>query len=226
SLTLVNESPFRPIPDFIAFTDHGDGTGTIRIAPGAGDRGDYTVIAIATDNGDGSGAPLSGGHAFVISVTSPNEAPVVSYIGTSVAVAGETLRVPVLVSDMDQDALSYLVAGLPAGATISPTGVYGRALIEWTPTAAQIGSYDATVTVTDSGSGVATPASGSAAFRVIVRAANSAPQIAPVGNKAVTEGQDLAFSLRALDADGDALTYRMEGAPEGATLDPATGAFR
>src|SRR3546814_15107150 len=31
-LGLMNESPFRPLPDFISLTDHGDGTGTIRIA--------------------------------------------------------------------------------------------------------------------------------------------------------------------------------------------------
>src|SRR3546814_2404606 len=72
----MNESPFRPLPDFISLTDHGDGTGTIRIAPGANQRGDTTILAYATDNGDGLGEPLSGGYLFNISVTSPNEAPV------------------------------------------------------------------------------------------------------------------------------------------------------
>src|SRR3546814_4679856 len=52
-LGLMNESPFRPLPDFISLTDHGDGTGTIRIAPGANQRGDTTILAYATDNGDG-----------------------------------------------------------------------------------------------------------------------------------------------------------------------------
>src|SRR3546814_7611269 len=74
-LGLMNESPFRPLPDFISLTDQGDGTGTIRIAPGAKQRGDTTILAYATDNGDGLGEPLSGGYLFNISGTSPNEAP-------------------------------------------------------------------------------------------------------------------------------------------------------
>src|SRR3546814_9212670 len=65
-LGLMNESPFRPLPDFISLTDHGDGTGTIRIAPGANQRGDTTILAYATDNGDGLGEQLSGGYLFNI----------------------------------------------------------------------------------------------------------------------------------------------------------------
>src|SRR3546814_2463883 len=90
-LGLMNESPFRPLPDFISLTAHGDGTGTIRIAPGANQRGDTTILAYATDNGDGLGEPLSGGYLFNISVTSPNEAPVLSYLGPVVAVPGYAL---------------------------------------------------------------------------------------------------------------------------------------
>src|SRR5690606_21918254 len=51
------------------------------------------------------------------------------------------------------------------------------------------------------------------------------PQIAPVGDREVAEGEALAFSLRGVDADDDELTYRMTGAPEGAALDPLTGTF-
>src|SRR3546814_16054276 len=96
---------------------------------------------------------------------------------------------------MDEDALAYLVSDLP-GATISPTSVYGEARLEWTPTTAQFGTYDATVTVTDSGNAATDPASASRTFRVIVRAANAGPRLAPVGDKQATQGPALAFSLR------------------------------
>src|SRR3546814_249226 len=139
-LSLMNESPFRPVPGFITLTDNGDGTGVIRIAPGANDRGNYSILAVATDDGDGLGDPISGGYLFNIEVVSENEAPVIAHIGDAVAVVGQPLTALVLVSDMDEDALSYLVTGLP-GATLTPTSVYGQALLEWTPTAAQIGSY-------------------------------------------------------------------------------------
>ena len=56
--------------------------------------------------------------------------------------------------------------------------------------------------MTDSGSGVVTPVSANALFKVTVRAANAAPQLAPVGNQSVAEGGDLAFTLRG----GDTIT--------------------
>src|SRR3546814_1051305 len=88
---------------------------------------------------------------------------------------------------MDEDALAYLVSDLP-GATISPTSVYGEARLEWTPTTAQFGTYDETVTVTDSGNAAPDPASASRTFRVIVRAANAGPRLAPVGDRQATGG--------------------------------------
>ena len=223
-LKAINESPFLPLPAFITLTDNGDGTGALRIAPGANQRGDYTIIVVATDNGDGLGDPLAGGYSFNIKVTSPNEAPVIGYLGDAVAVIGQAMSIPVLVSDMDQDALTYAVSGL-VGATLTPTAVYGKALLNWTPTAAQAGSYTAQVSVTDSGSGVTTPATTTASFKVIVRAANSGPQLVPIGPRQGTEAELLGFTLRATDPENDKLTFSMTGAPLDATLDPVTGAF-
>src|SRR3546814_3003043 len=80
----MNESPFRPVPGFITLTDNGDGTGVIRIAPGANDRGNYSILAVATDDGDGLGDPISGGYLFNIEVVSENEAPVIAHIGDAV----------------------------------------------------------------------------------------------------------------------------------------------
>ncbi|MGE1070959.1 hypothetical protein, partial [Pantoea agglomerans] len=77
----------------------------------------------------------------------------------------------------------------------------------------------ALVTVTDSGSGVVTPVSDTASFKVVVRATNAAPQLAPVGNHSITEGEALAFTLSGADADNDRLTFTMSGAPETASLD-------
>src|SRR3546814_15582327 len=122
---------------------------------------------------------------------------------------------------MDEDALSYLVTGLP-GATLTPTSVYGQALLEWTPTAAQIGSYTASVTATDSGNGLTDAPSDSRRFTGFVRAATSAPLLAPVGTTPVTEGQAISFDLRGFARDNDTLPYLLPGAQPGPALDPAT----
>lgn len=55
---------------------------------------------------------------------------------------------------------------------------------------------------------------------------NQAPNLAPIGSQWVLEATTINFSASATDPDGDDLTYSLDpGAPVGATLDPATGAF-
>jgi hypothetical protein len=54
---------------------------------------------------------------------------------------------------------------------------------------------------------------------------NTAPVLAPIGDHTVDEGSTLAFVATAMDADGDPLTFSLSGAPAGAAIDPATGAF-
>ena len=54
---------------------------------------------------------------------------------------------------------------------------------------------------------------------------NSAPALAAIGARAVDELETLAFVATATDVDGDALSYRLSGAPAGASIDSATGAF-
>lgn len=48
--------------------------------------------------------------------------------------------------------------------------------------------------------------------------ANRAPSLSNPGNKSVTEGGNLSFTLSASDPDGDKLSYSMSGAPSGAML--------
>ncbi len=55
--------------------------------------------------------------------------------------------------------------------------------------------------------------------------ANRAPALTSPGNRTVTVGSALTFTLQATDADGDALTYGATGLPAGGTLNAATGAF-
>ncbi len=225
-LSVESELPGFPAPDFVTLTDHGDGTATLRLAPIVGDRGDHALRIVARDNGDGIGEPITGSYVFVVDVESDNEPPRLGYLGDVVGVVGKTMRIPVRVADLDQDPLSYELAGLPAGASIVPTAVYGFAEIVWTPTAADLGNHDATVTVRDSGNnGTGAVGESTGGFRIVVRNANSAPVLVPVGDRTVTEGAVLSFQLRALDADGDVVSFLAEDLPAGAVLDPLTGVF-
>jgi hypothetical protein len=69
--------------------------------------------------------------------------------------------------------------------------------------------------------------SDSDSLDITVTAATSPPVLAPIGPKAVAEGDTLALGAGATDPDlpGDTLTWSLVGAPDGAAIDPSTGAF-
>lgn len=51
------------------------------------------------------------------------------------------------------------------------------------------------------------------------------PELAPIGDKTVDEGQLLTFTISATDPDGDPLTYSASNLPSGASFDPTTRTF-
>jgi parallel beta-helix repeat protein len=54
---------------------------------------------------------------------------------------------------------------------------------------------------------------------------NHAPIFAPIGDKSVTEGSLLQFTINATDPNGDSLSYSAVGLPTGAALDGTSGIF-
>jgi hypothetical protein len=79
--------------------------------------------------------------------------------------------------------------------------------------------------VTDSGSPVMSDAE---TITLTVLEVNRAPELAPIGNKVVNEGTIVTFNASATDPDVPAqtLTFSLDaGAPSGASIHPATGAF-
>ena len=140
------------------------------------------------------------------------------------AVVGETLRFEVDVRDNNEDALTFEGIDLPADATLTPTGVYGKAIFEWTPDLSDLGNYAIAIKVSDSGNGDAAEAlSSQEPFNIVVRDRNTAPILAPIGNLTVTEQDILDFTPNSFDEDGDPLTYSVENLPPGATFSSSTG---
>ena len=59
-------------------------------------------------------------------------------------------------------------------------------------------------------------------FHVVVRFANAAPSLNPIGDPTILAGQALTLALGASDPEGDALTYAASNLPQGAVFNPAT----
>ncbi len=222
--TAELESPGFPLPDFMTLINNGDGTGLLRVAPTTGHRGSWPIILHATDDGNGGiSDPLSDSFLFVVTVESANEPPTWRFVGDTVAVVGQPLQLEVRADDIDQESLSFAVAGLPTAAVLSPGAVYGTALLDWTPTTQDIGTYDASFTVTDSGGRGAALLSDTTTIQLRVKQSNHPPQLSPVGNRTLAEGDLLTVQLAASDPNNDPVHFNVSGLPGGATFDPATG---
>ena len=177
TLTAASELSNRPLPSFIEFTDLGNGRGRFRIQPQADHRGSHpiTLTAIDTTAGGERWGRLTTTLSFVVNVDSPNDPPILSYIGDRVAIIGQPLEIELRSSDLDQETLSYSVSGI-VGAEIVPGTTYGQSFLRWTPNAANAGNTSVTVTVTDSGNGnFARQANDLESFVLKVRTTNTAP---------------------------------------------------
>jgi hypothetical protein len=175
-----------------------------------------------TDNGSPS---LSATQTFTITVNEVNNAPSLAPLLSRTINEGSLLLVTNSASDPDSGGqlLTFsLDPGFPAGMTIdAATGV-----IAWVPSEIHgPGTYVVTLRVTDDGD---PPLSDTKPLTVFVVEVNTPPQLAPIPDRLVPVGRPVTFSVSATDDDFPAqgLTYSLEpGAPPGAVIDGATGAF-
>ncbi len=200
-------------PAGAAFTDNGDGTGTLRWTPDFAQAGNFPgVLFSVTDDGVPS---TSDSETVTITVGDVNRPPVLSPMGDRTVAEGELLEFTLTAADPDGDSLSYVIDSIPTGATFADNGD-GTAVFRWTPGFGQAGNFpDVLFTVIDDG---APPTSDAEAITITVGDVNRPPVLSPMGDRAVTEGELLEFTLTAADPDGDGLNYAIDNMPAGATF--------
>jgi len=179
------------------------------------------INVIVTDNGT---PPLSAARGLNIVVNEVNRPPEIDPIADRTASVGGLLIFSVTFRDPDipvQNVSVSLGAGAPAGAALSPGGLF-----TWTPSVAQAASTSMLTVIASDG---ATPSlTATQRFTVTVAGINHAPVLAAVPDKTVNEGTLLTFTASATDEDQPAqlLAYSLgSGAPDGAAIDAGTGVF-
>ncbi|HVK14325.1 MAG TPA: Ig-like domain-containing protein, partial [Gemmataceae bacterium] len=157
-----------------------------------------------------------------VTVTPVNDAPVA--VNGSAATAEDTaLTVDLrpLVTDIDTPAanLTYSIVGNPTRGTLAATATAG--VYTYTPAGDYNGADAFTFRANDGALN-----SNTATVSLTVTPVNDAPVLDPIGNRAVNEQTPLTFTATATDVDaGQTRTFSLVGAPAGAAIDPATGAF-
>lgn len=107
-------------------------------------------------------------------------------------------------------------SGCPSGLSVD----YNTGEVMWTPTYSQSGTYDLQFQIAGSEGTIVQP------LKIVVKDAVAVPQIVNPGDKVVTAGQTLSFTLTAKDADGGAPNFVIASPKQdGMTLDANSGAF-
>ncbi len=167
-----------------------------------GAPGSY-VLRLAASDGE-----LSASSDVTITVQSG--APAIEPVADRIVSPGDHVQVPLVASDYGvPGGLTYALPAAPSGASLAPPPV-----IDWTPTAAQLGTHTFTATVTN-----AAAQSASVTFHVtVVAPANHAPKLAPQANQSIYAGAPFARTLTATDPDGDTLHFSLTARPAGMVL--------
>ncbi|WP_164101843.1 FG-GAP-like repeat-containing protein [Candidatus Laterigemmans baculatus] len=123
--------------------------------------------------------------------------------------------------DPDDDSLTYSVVDGPGGLIIhAETGE-----LLWAASPDQVGLHEVTIAADDGRGGIATQT-----FQIDVQPAreNTAPLIASepsdsINGQTIGAGEIYRYRVQAVDADRDALRYRILDGPHGSSIDPTTG---
>jgi hypothetical protein len=170
-------------------------------------EGDYALTVQAAD---ATGHRVSETLGFRIDTTAP--VIVVDGVEDEARYRIDPFFYQVVATDADGDALTYALLSAPPGMTIdADTG-----LITWTQLVS--GDHLVTVQVEDE-----LGASDTHVYALTITSANLAPTIAsdPVAEAIV--GQLYQYQINAVDPNGDPVTYRLETAPAGMTIESETG---
>jgi len=157
---------------------------------------------------------------FTINVNNVNRPPVLAAISPQTGIENTPASLQLTASDPDkedQGKLKFSGINLPEGATLDPaTGGFN-----WLPGFKQAGTYQITFKVSDSGE-----LSAEQAGSLTISDFNRLPVLSEIPPQSVKENEALTFNVSAKDEDSDnTLKYSMKNAPQGATLDPTSGAF-
>jgi hypothetical protein len=190
-------------------------TRTFTWTPDSSQAGTYSNVRFTVSDGS-----LTDYENITITVSSVdvNQAPVLSSIGSKTVTTGQSLTFTISASDPDGDSLTYSASSLPGGASFS----ISTRRFSWTPDESQSGTYNNVRFIVSDGN---LTDYENITITVTTAYVNEAPVLAPIGNKSVTAGQTLTFTISATDPNDDQMSCGVDNLPSGASLNYNTGTF-
>jgi hypothetical protein len=195
---------------------------TFSWTPGPTDQGNWPVTFTVCDN-CAEGA-LCDSEQIIISVGQVCNPPRLKEIGPKEFAENQSIQLTLSATDPDTAAgeLSYSTSELPPGASFAPD----TQEFHWRPTYEQAGQHPVTFTVCDDCQDQDGGLCDSEEVVFDILNVCRAPQLDPIEDKQLLEGETLTFTVTASDPDaGDRLVYDVTELPAGAVLDPDSGEF-
>lgn len=216
TIALDNETA---LPGSATFTDEGDadgdGTynGTFEWTPDFDKAGTYAVTFVAEDS-----SGLSSTEDVNITVVDVNSAPSIDPVANQTVEEGNVTSFNLTATDAEGDTITWSASDLPSGANFTDggdadgDGTY-NATFEWNTTTSDAGDYAPSFTA-DDGTNVSTVEVGVSVTE------KAAPELDPIDEQFVDEGDSLSLTLSASDPDDDTpLVFDNTTAlPDGASL--------
>ena len=172
--------------------------------------GNYSVTFVVTDAGQASDR-----RTIFITVGTANQPPSIGSIGQLTVSEGDTLILPVSISDPEGDPVTVLINPLPDNATFDSD----NNTFTFEPSYSQAGIYDLKVIASDG------ELTDEEAMTITVTDVSLPPVITVQSAWSVPEGDTLEFTVIAIDVSGASLGVVSSSLPGGAVLDGASGRF-
>lgn len=156
-------------------------------------------------------------QSFTVWVNAPainNDAPTILSAPSSPAMVGNSYQYQMVVTDPENDLISYQLVQSVTGMRISEQG-----LLTWTPIAEQIGEHDVIISLTDSVNTLTHSFTLAAVAASDPLNPNNYPVINSLPSTQASTQNSYNYQVDATDADGDLLSYTLTKAPDGMAID-------
>jgi len=185
--------------------------GTIRWTPIAGQTGSHQVVLRVMDSlGDWAT------QTYSINVNSLNTPPNITSNPSTEAYVEYPYTYSVIAADPEGDLLTYSLVASPAGMTISSSS----GLITWTANSGQVGLQSVEIKAEDSKGVYCTQSYN---IEVSTGTPNNPPIITSTPKSFALAETLYQYQVQATDPELEVITYSLEVAPAGMTIDSSTG---
>ncbi|MEX3074365.1 Ig-like domain-containing protein [Vibrio alginolyticus] len=196
-------------PEWLTFTDHEDGTGSLTGTPTNDDAGEVSIILTVTDAGG-----LTGSQQFTIEISDTNDAPYFTSEPMATATQGKAYSYTINTADPDVgDTRAISITNKPEWLTFTDHED-GTGSLTGTPTNDDVGEVSITLTVTDAGG-----LTGSQQFTIEISDTNDAPYFTSEPVITATQGKAYSYTINTADPDvGDTRAISIANKPEWLTF--------